>query len=50
VAKDLNISLRTVKMYRGFLKDKLNLNSAVDVARFYDRHKHALEEKIKSQQ
>lgn len=46
VAKKLNITLRTVKMYRAFLKDKLNLNSAVELARFYDQHKRALEDKV----
>ena len=43
VAEKLNISLRSVKMYRGFLKDKLNLNSVVEIARFYDQHKQAVE-------
>lgn len=37
VAKILGISLRTVKMYRTFLKNKLNLNSLADVARYCDQ-------------
>lgn len=48
VAQRLNITLRTVKMYRGFLKEKLNLKSAVELARFYDQHKKALERKIQA--
>lgn len=36
VAEKLGLSLRTVKMYRGSIKDKLELNSLVDIARFCD--------------
>lgn len=43
IADQLNISLRTVKMYRSFLKDKLSLNSLIDIARFCDKHKNAIE-------
>lgn len=38
IAQSLGIALRTVKMYRCFLKNKLNLGSLVEVGRFYDRH------------
>jgi FixJ family two-component response regulator len=46
VAKRLNITVRTVKMHRTSLKEKYNLNSAVDIARFYERHKESLERKL----
>ena len=39
----LGISLSTVKMYRGFLKDKLNLNSLTELIRFCDGHKQSIE-------
>lgn len=42
VADKLGLSLRTVKMYRGSIKDKLELNSLVDIARFCDRNTQAL--------
>lgn len=42
IGKRLGLSLRTVKMYRSFLKDKLGLNSLVEVARFCDRHRPAI--------
>lgn len=42
VAERLGLSLRTVKMYRSFLKDKLNLNSLMEMGRFYDHHKGAI--------
>lgn len=35
VAMKLNISIRTVKMYRHFIKSKLGLNSMVDIGRFF---------------
>lgn len=38
VAKLLGISLRTVKMYRLFLKNKLNLNSLAELVRYYDQY------------
>lgn len=42
VAEELALSLRTVKMYRAFLKHKLDLNSLMELARFYDQHRHAI--------
>lgn len=42
VADRLGLSLRTVKMYRGSIKDKLDLNSLVDIARFCDRNGNGL--------
>jgi len=56
VAYKLGISLRTVKMYRTFLKNKLNLNTLMELARLFDKHQVAIEKiagsdfKIKSQQ
>ncbi len=38
VADMLGIGLRTVKMYRGYLKDKLGLNTLVQLSRFYDQN------------
>lgn len=38
VAKILGLSLRTVKMYRATLKEKLNLNTLMDLARYCDKH------------
>jgi FixJ family two-component response regulator len=38
VAQILGIGLRTIKMYRTSLKNKLNLNTPVDLSRFYDQH------------
>lgn len=39
VAKRLGISLRTVKMYRSFLSDKLGLSSLVEIGQFHARHR-----------
>lgn len=44
VADKLGISLRTVKMYRTFLKNKLNLNTLMALARYYDKHQVTIEE------
>lgn len=38
VAQLLGLSLRTVKMYRSFLKSKLSLNTPIDLVRFCDKH------------
>lgn len=38
VADLLGITLRTVKMYRANLKNKLNLNTVIELARYYDEH------------
>lgn len=45
IAQRLGLSLRTVKMYRSFLKDKLHLNTPIEVAQFFERHKEAIEER-----
>ena len=42
IARELNISIRTVKMYRSFLKNKLNLNTIADVIRYYDQYKYSI--------
>ena len=42
VASLLGISLRTVKMYRLFLKNKLNLNSLAELVRYYDQHHQSI--------
>lgn len=39
IADRLNLALRTVKMYRSFLKNKLHLNTLADIARFCDRYR-----------
>jgi FixJ family two-component response regulator len=39
VAKTLGLSLRTIKMYRNFLKNKLNLNTLMELARYCDQHR-----------
>ena len=39
IADQLGLSLRTVKMYRAFLKNKLNLKTLVDIGRFCDRYR-----------
>jgi len=38
VAQMLGLSLRTVKQYRTFLKNKLDLNTLMELARYYDKH------------
>ena len=38
VARMLGLSLRTVKMYRAFIKNKLHLNTLIELARFCDKH------------
>lgn len=43
VAQILGISLRTVKMYRGFLKDKLGLNTLAELGRYCIEHKQSIE-------
>ena len=42
VAQILDLSLRTVKMYRTFLKNKLGLNTLIELARYYDEHKPSI--------
>jgi FixJ family two-component response regulator len=38
-AEKLGLSLRTIKMYRSFLRDKLKLKSPIEIGRFYDQHR-----------
>lgn len=42
VAEILGLSLRTVKMYRAFLKNKLNLHTLMELGRYYDKHQFAI--------
>lgn len=42
-AKVLGLSLRTIKMYRASLKEKLNLNTLMELARYYDHHRKSIE-------
>lgn len=44
VADTLGISVRTVKMYRTFLKNKLNLNTLMELARYCDKHHTLIKE------
>ena len=47
-AKMLNITLRTIKMHRANLKDKLGLNTLFELTRFCDAHQSAIEKIAKS--
>jgi FixJ family two-component response regulator len=47
-AKMLNITLRTIKMHRANLKDKLVLNTLFELTRFCDAHQSAIEKIAKS--
>ena len=42
-AKMLNITLRTIKMHRGNLKNKLGLNTLFELTRFCDAHQASIE-------
>ena len=42
VAKNLCISLRTVKMYRTFIKNKLRLETLAEIVHFCDLHSEAI--------
>lgn len=44
-AEILGIGLRTVKMYRGYLKDKLGLNTLVQLSRFYDQNRDEIQKR-----
>lgn len=44
VANMLGLSLRTVKMYRTFLKNKLHLNTLMELARFCDKYHRYIKE------
>ena len=48
VAKMLGISLSTVKMYRNFLKNKLNLNTLVELALFCEEHRQSISTLVNS--
>lgn len=39
IAVRLGLSRRTVKMYRGFLKNKLGLGSMLEIGKFFDRYR-----------
>lgn len=43
VAEILGLSLRTVKMYRTFLKNKLNLHTLMELGRYCDKHRASIE-------
>lgn len=42
VSQKLCVSVRTVKMYRAILKHKFNLNTLMELARYYDQHRIAI--------
>ncbi len=42
VAQTLGLSLRTIKMYRTFLKNKLNLNNLVELSKFFESNKQVI--------
>jgi DNA-binding NarL/FixJ family response regulator len=44
IADKLNITLRTVKWHRASIKNKLGLNTLVEIARYCDQHKLVIEE------
>lgn len=44
VAEILGIALRTVKMYRGYLKDKLGLDTLVQLTRFCDQNNESIQQ------
>lgn len=48
VAKILGISLRTVKMYRSFLRDKLALNTLGELIKYCQQHERSIKEIAKS--
>ena len=43
VAEILGLSLRTVKFYRASLKVKLNLDTLMELGRYYDKHQSLIE-------
>jgi len=43
IAKMLNITLRTVKWHRASIKNKLNLNTLVELTRYCDQHMASIE-------
>jgi FixJ family two-component response regulator len=48
IADALNITLRTVKWHRASIKNKLGLNTLVEIARYCDQHKLFIEEYFKT--
>jgi FixJ family two-component response regulator len=42
ITQILGLSLRTIKMYRTFLKNKLNLNNLIEVSKFFEANKQAI--------
>jgi len=48
IAKMLNITLRTVKWHRASIKNKLNLNTLVELTRYCDQHMRSIEKVAKS--
>jgi FixJ family two-component response regulator len=48
IANALNITLRTVKWHRASIKNKLGLNTLVEIARYCDQHKLSIEKTSKS--
>jgi FixJ family two-component response regulator len=48
VAKMLNITLRTIKMHRGNLKNKLGLNTLFELTRYCDAHRSSIEKIAKA--
>jgi FixJ family two-component response regulator len=49
IADALNITLRTVKWHRASIKNKLGLNTLVEIARYCDHHKLLIQETFKIQ-
>ena len=43
VAEILGLSLRTVKMYRASIKEKLRLHTLMELGRYYDKHQLSIE-------
>jgi FixJ family two-component response regulator len=43
VAEILGLSLRTVKMYRTFLRNKLHLHTLMELGRYYDKYQASIE-------
>lgn len=48
IADTLNISLRTVKWHRASIKNKLGLNTPVEIARYCDRYNLLIEKTLKN--
>lgn len=48
VAQTLGISIRTVKMYRSYLKEKLSLDTLADLAKFCNKYEDLIEKIAKN--